>query len=173
MYIIKNAIKNISRNKGRNILTAVIIFAIILTTAISVIINTTTSMIIEDYKSRFGSEVMISFDESQRVPADQYKPLTTQQQISFGDSELLLSKTLSASLPIVPKGLASLGDSGSEGGGSVGSGSEMEMIDPKAMLTGSDRKDISQDFTDGHRKITGGKIYEKMDECMVSERMQN
>lgn len=169
MYIIKNAIKNIGRNRGRNILTAIIIFAIILTTAISIIINTTTSTIIEDYKSRFGSEVMISFDESQRIPADQYKPLTTQQQISFGESELLLSKTLSASLPIVPKGLESLGDSGSDEGGSVGSGSEMEIIDPKAMLTGSDRKDISRDFTDGHRKITSGKMYEKMDECIVSE----
>lgn len=76
MYVIQNAIKNVGRNKGRNILMAVIIFAIMLTTAVSIIINTTTGTIIEDYKSRFGSEVNITFDTNQTIPMSEYKPLS-------------------------------------------------------------------------------------------------
>lgn len=50
MYILGNAVKNIGRNKGRNILMMVIIFAVILATAVSIIINTTTDAIISDWE---------------------------------------------------------------------------------------------------------------------------
>ena len=62
MYIIQNASKNIGRNKGRNILMGVIIFAIIATSAIALIINNTANGIIDDYRERFGSEVRINPD---------------------------------------------------------------------------------------------------------------
>jgi putative ABC transport system permease protein len=55
MYILQKKIKNVVRNKGRNILLGAIIFAIIVTTVISLIINTASGSIIEDYKARFGA----------------------------------------------------------------------------------------------------------------------
>ena len=60
MYILQNAWKNIGRNKGRNILMAVIILAIIATSGVALIINSTASGIIDNYRQRFGSEVTIS-----------------------------------------------------------------------------------------------------------------
>lgn len=62
MYIFKNALKNLARNKGRNILLGVIMIAILSCVAISVVINTTSGEIIKDYKNRFGSEVFIQPD---------------------------------------------------------------------------------------------------------------
>lgn len=62
MYIIKNAIKNIARNKGRNLLLGFIIFALILATTVALVINATSRGIIEDYKTRFGSKVTLSVD---------------------------------------------------------------------------------------------------------------
>ncbi len=168
MYVIKNAIKNVGRNKGRNILTAVIIFAIILTTAVSIIINTTTKTIIEDYKSRFGSEVNITFDTSKTIPMSEYKPLTAKQQIAFGESNLLKSKSLSTSLPIIPVDLKSFDEEESGGGGAVGM-EGLEITEPKALLIGSSRDDISKDFNDGLRKITEGHMYKNKNECLVSE----
>lgn len=169
MYIIKNSIKNIGRNKGRNILTAIIVFAIILTTVISITINTTTSKIIEDYKSRFGSEVTISFDESKFTYGMEYKPLTAEQQLAIGDSDLLKSKSLSTTMPIVPDGLKSLDDDSASGGGTMTSGSAGEMLSPKAMLIGSDSGNISSDFKKGLRSIIDGKMYENENECLMSE----
>jgi putative ABC transport system permease protein len=165
MYIIKNAIKNIGRNKGRNILTAIIIFAIILTIVVSITINTTTSKIIEDYKSRFGSEVSIVVDENKLLYGMEYKPLTAEQQLAFGDSDLLKSKSLSSTMPIIPDGLKSLDD---EQGTEI-SGPSRELLSPKAMLIGSDSDDISEDFKNGLRSIIDGKIYENENECLISE----
>ena len=62
MYILKNAGRNIIRNKGRNILMGVIILAIIATSAVALIIHNTSNGIIDDYRERFGSEVRITPD---------------------------------------------------------------------------------------------------------------
>ncbi|MGL5694146.1 MAG: hypothetical protein ACRCXA_08715, partial [Peptostreptococcaceae bacterium] len=59
MYIFKNALKNLVRNKGRNALLGIIMTAILSCTAISILINTTSNEIIKDYKNRFGAEVFI------------------------------------------------------------------------------------------------------------------
>lgn len=116
MYIIKNAVKNIGRNKGRNILIAVIIFAIILTTSVSIIINTTAAELIKDYKSRFGSEVSIAYDYTKLdySSAAGYKPLTAEQMLLFGESEYLQSTIIEQTAQINFEDLRAL-DDGKEG----------------------------------------------------------
>ena len=63
MYILRNSIKNLFRNKGRNIIIAIIIFLMLTFTAVSVIINSTTDKIIKKYKEQFGSEIYLQYDE--------------------------------------------------------------------------------------------------------------
>ena len=98
MYILGNALKNVARNKGRNILLATIIFAIIVTTVVTLMINNTTSGIIDDYKTRFGSQVNISpdiekFRAAVGLPnagsAMKLLAVTAQQSIDFADSEYI------------------------------------------------------------------------------------
>ena len=62
MYIFKNALENLLRNKGRNILIMAIIFIIIVTTVVALIINNTARAVIDDYRDRFSSEVTIAPD---------------------------------------------------------------------------------------------------------------
>ncbi len=50
MYILKNAMKNIWRNKGRNITIGIIMLGIIVSTVVAFSINTTTDEIIKNYK---------------------------------------------------------------------------------------------------------------------------
>lgn len=176
MYIFKNAVKNIGRNKGRNILMAVIIFAIILTTAVSIIINTTTAAIIKDYKARFGAEVTITYDFSKATSATRYTPLTPEQQVAFGESDYLQNKKFNANMQIAFEDLRALDDDkeglkmgGSLGtDGSVNSGSS-ETVKILGQIVASNQPDISDDFKKELRKIIGGNIYGAKDECMVSE----
>ena len=63
MYILRNSIKNLFRNKGRNIIIAIIIFLMLTFTAVSVIINSTTDKIIKKHKEQFGSEIYLQYDE--------------------------------------------------------------------------------------------------------------
>jgi putative ABC transport system permease protein len=65
MFLFKNAMHNLKRNASRNVMLAVIIFAIIATTAVALIINNTANGIIEDYQFRFGSRVSIVPDTAQ------------------------------------------------------------------------------------------------------------
>ena len=180
MYIITNAIKNIGRNKGRNSLMAIILFAIILTTAVSIIINTTTSVIIKDYKARFGAEVSISADSAKlqdRKTAERYKQLTAQQQIAFGKSDLLQKSNFSATIDISPRKLSSLSESKRDNmisnflsGATKADGTKMpEVVPIKAKVVASDNPGANNDFKTGTRKIASGKMYKNLNECMVSE----
>jgi putative ABC transport system permease protein len=170
MYVIKNAIKNLGRNKGRNILTATIIFAIILATAVSIIINTTTSAIIEDYKSRFGSKVNIEFDVSNPVPTDELDAVTVEQRKEFANSELLKSSSFRLRVYVVPKDLHSLDETETYGNTTVVGGQDQPQFrEPTALLIGSSQEDISDDFAEERRKIIQGKMYENKNECLISE----
>ena len=62
MYIIQNALKNLARNKGRNLLVGIITFFLILSTTVALTINSTTNEIIQDYKTRFGSKISFQVD---------------------------------------------------------------------------------------------------------------
>lgn len=176
MYIIKNALKNIGRNKGRNILMAVIIFAIILTTAVSIIINTTTAGIINDYKARFGSEVSINFDWNNVTSASQYKELTAEQLIEFGKSDYLQNAVYTQNMPITFEKLHALDED--KEGFEMGMGSpsieggesqkQEETVKVLGVITATNKSEISDDFKNGLRKLKDGKFYGAKDECMVS-----
>lgn len=62
MYILKNALISIFRNKGRNILIGIIIFIISLASTITLAINNTASDLIASYESAYEKEVTISFN---------------------------------------------------------------------------------------------------------------
>ena len=62
MFILKNAMISITRNKGRNILIGVIILVIACAATITLAINNTASDLISSYKSAYDKELIISFD---------------------------------------------------------------------------------------------------------------
>lgn len=175
MYILKNAVKNIGRNKGRNILMAVIIFAIILTTAVSIIINTTTAAIIEDYKARFGAEVTITYDINKATSTTQYVALTPEQKVAFGESDYLQNKIFNASMQISFEDLRALDDDkeGLKMGGTIGAdgspNSDSATVKVLGQIVASNQSDISDDFKKELRKIISGEIYSDKDECVISE----
>ncbi len=176
MYIFRNAVKNIGRNKGRNILMAVIIFSIILTTAVSIIINTTTSAIIKDYKARFGAKTSITYDFNKATSNTRYTELTSKQRIDFGKSDYLQNTIFNTIMPIAFDGLRSLDDDKDgtgtdETGGSVGSTNPKasQMLKTMGQIISSNQSDISYDFKNELRKIVNGKIYRAKDECIISE----
>ncbi|HEY5590389.1 MAG TPA: FtsX-like permease family protein [Paludibacter sp.] len=155
---------------------AVIIFAIILATAVSIIINTTTAAIIKDYKARFGAEVTISYDFDKATSNTQYTALTPEQQVAFGESEYLQNKILNGSMQITFEDLRALDDDkeGLKMGGSLGTDGSVNSDSPETVkilgqIVASNQSDISDDFKKELRKIISGNVYSAKDECIVSE----
>lgn len=186
MYIIKNALKNLTRNKGRNILLGIIIFALILATTVALVINTTGRSIIDDYKTRFGSKVTLSVDfdklmADQKPNADgsfmfpQPPEISSEQYMAFAESKHLKSYQLNMVASIAfPKLKAIDDDSETEQntGGSIGQigslGGDEDYMMPKAKLISYSDTNNLPDFKDGTRKIISGNIYKEKNECIVS-----
>ena len=62
MYLISNAIKNLARNKGRNVLIASITLAIIIGAVVTLTIHNASSRVIDDIRLDIGSRVTIEQD---------------------------------------------------------------------------------------------------------------
>lgn len=62
MFILKNALISIARNKGRNILIGIIILVIACASTIALAINNTASDLIDSYQSAYDKELTITFN---------------------------------------------------------------------------------------------------------------
>jgi len=62
MYLISNAIKNLARNKGRNILLAAVTLAIIIGAVVTLTIHSAASRVIDNIRLDIGSRVTIEQD---------------------------------------------------------------------------------------------------------------
>jgi len=172
MYILQNALKNLARNKGRNILMGSIILIIIVTTVISLTINAASGAIIEDYKAQFGTRVFINPDTSRlSVLSGQQSAQTVPLRdvyAALARSEYLLSADLSCHVPSVSDTLLGLGESS---GGAVpispDGGSFTKF--PTMNVKGYTNPEQLSDFREGFRGITSGTFPAQDNECIVSE----
>lgn len=183
MYIFANALKNIGRNKGRNILIGTIIFAIITVSIISLCINNTTKSIIDDYKTRFGSEVTIAPDMSKAMSINdikseqkpQIKRITTQQYLDFANSQYLKESVITATSNVAGDGIKAIDEDENPktvvGGFSIGGSSTPigdDYITPTMSLLGNQW----DEFNSGLRKLMdGGEMPENEDECIISKEL--
>ncbi len=76
MFILKNAMISIKRNKGRNILIGVIILVIACACTITLAINNTAKDLINSYESAYDKELTISFDRDNMT-----------KDVDFGDKD--------------------------------------------------------------------------------------
>jgi len=172
MYIFTNALKNVARNKGRNILIGVIILAIIASTVISLIINTASAAIIEDYKKQFGTRVYINPDTS-RVSvmsgnqSEQIVPLRDVYAALAG-SEYLMSADLSCQVPSVSDKLIGLGESV---GGAIPVSTDGGAVArfPTMNVKGYTNPEQLTDFKEGFRGLASGTFPFNNNECIISE----
>jgi len=96
MYVIEHALLNLGKNKGRNILLAVIIFAVITATVVALAIYNTANASIEETRTALRCAVRIA--PQRQTPAgggiqvgggQQEAELTVEQYLSFAESVYL------------------------------------------------------------------------------------
>ena len=167
MYVYKNALENLLRNKGRNILIATIIFVIVATTVVALIINNTASSVIEDYSSRFGSKVTISVnlekllaDAAEKSTNGRYQspqaPLINPElQLSFADSTALQKTEAYGYAVATAVGIKAVAQ-----------------IDNGRLDNCRIYGDYWQDFTDGTRVLMDAGIFPSSpNECVISQEL--
>ncbi|MEG1482263.1 ABC transporter permease [Clostridium sp.] len=188
MYVIKNAVKNIWRNKGRNLLVGVIILGIITSVVVAFTINTTTGEIIKDYKAKFGSEVTISPDMDKIINGEGEKDkggmvkipnITADQFKAFGESDYLQKALFTSQLGATSDKLKAIDEDIEKDNEKNGSAMIMESSDnsgkkiesPKYRIIGNSSSESLTEFKDGKRNIVDGRLYESKNECIISKEL--
>ncbi|WP_107572101.1 ABC transporter permease [Clostridioides difficile] len=165
MYILNNAIKNLIRNKVHSLFSIVIILLMVLSIAISSIINLNMSIITQKYEKKLESEVSIKIDEKKVVQNDLtesligYDPLNLEDYLNFSKSKYVKKMLLTGNLALY--------------------------VDNKKYAPSNDKKldynDITTNcivmgFTDKNKSlkyynlnISKGRVFQKDNECIVSE----
>ncbi len=126
MYILKNALTSITRNKGRNILIAIIIIVISASCAITLAIRQSASDIVTAYQNKNPIEVTIGMnrnnlmnslkdgDKTQEEMIDAFneiEPITEEEINNYGDSKYVKEYYYTYSLGINGKDLEEATDS--------------------------------------------------------------
>ena len=126
MYILKNALTSITRNKGRNILIAIIIIVISASCAITLAIRQSASDIVAAYQNKNPIEVTIGMnrnnlmnslkdgDKTQEEMIDAFneiEPITEEEINNYGDSKYVKEYYYTYSLGINGKDLEEATDS--------------------------------------------------------------
>ena len=116
MYILKNAAQNLLRNKGRNMIIAFIMLSMLTFTSISMIINSTTNQVIENYKKQFGSEIYLTYDEEKIREQEQnggwadMPEISDELKLMLADSDYLKETQIKVQYQACGVDLKSLGE---------------------------------------------------------------
>lgn len=177
MYIFKNSIKNLYRNRGRNTIIGIIILSMLTFTAISMIINSATANVMKNYKEQFGSEIYLQYDD-EKIKQEQESEgwaeipdISDELKIALSDSEYLKETMIRVMYQAYGKDLKGLNQDRKEieneqGSSPIVSGGYYE---PNVTVYGYNTADFMKDFKEGKRKITSGRMFNDNNECIISE----
>ena len=170
MYIISNAMKNLFRNKGRNLLIAGITLAIIISAVVTLTISNAAAKIIDDIRLDIGSKVDISVDLFSHYGQDKPRNISIDEYMSYAESDYLQNAIFNVSAPAWSESFFAIDDpeKGAEtfelqdGGGTINF--------PTANLVGNSNAETMLEFMEKEREILpGGRMFESLNECIVSE----
>lgn len=186
MYILKNAIKNLGRNAGRNIFLGIIMLCIITISCVSLIINNAAQGIKEDYKKTYGSEVFINADQEKmnqlmaenqdgmsfptlpQIPEKTIQKLAKSKHVKSAQFKTFLSAYSDSLDPIKSKD----SENGMNGGivSSGGIGIE-EMKETEFTIYGFSDLSLEEKIKSKKRNLAEGSYPKAKDECIISKEL--
>jgi len=158
--------KNLVRNKGRNILIAAVTLAIIVSAVVTLTINNASSKIIEDAKLDIASKVDISVDLFTHG-RDRRQTITIDQYISFADSTYLRHTIYQAEMQAWFGSFYAIGDY--EMGQAAPPDPGMVHA-PVGKLIGHSEPENMDGFGT-FRHLVGGRMFESVNECVITEEL--
>jgi len=172
MYLLTNAMKNLLRNKGRNILIAVVTLAIVISTVVTLTINNAASKVIDDIRLDIGSRVEIGQDymEFREAGLDgrtdaKYIPLESFQ--SFAESDYL-SKTIENAEMYAWSDTFFAIDDADKGTALRSDGKGGEVLNETLKLITTSEPATLTEFGES-RNIIDGRMFENLNECIISQ----
>jgi len=173
MYLITNAMKNLLRNKGRNILIAAVTLAIILSAVVTLTINNAASKVIDGIRLDLGSRVEIRQDLIQMrqigLGREDVSFVSINDFIEYARSDYLRTTVFNADMYAWSDTLCAVGDDPSNPGGTTRTNDNGEVVFVETCkLVSTSVPESLADFGT-LRYISSGRMFEGLNECIVSE----
>lgn len=166
MYIISNAIKNLVRNWGRNMLIGLVTLAIIISAVVTLTINNASSVIIDEARLDIASRVDISVDLFAHG-REGMQTITIEQYISFADSDYLRHTIFQAEMQAWFGNFFAVGDL--EMG--MASPPDPSLVhSPVGKLTGHSEPENISGFGIYRHFVAGG-MFEAINEAIITEEL--
>ncbi|MCL2409350.1 MAG: FtsX-like permease family protein [Oscillospiraceae bacterium] len=185
MYILRNALKNLARNKGRNILVGLVLIAIIAAAVVGLVINNTASAVINDYRARFGSRVSITPDMDALRARHGVPPggfitaaviIPSEQVLAFAQSQYLMGYVMTVMKTGGTIDLSAVGEvSLPTAAFNLGPDGEIAAIDPNAELSVDPQfrvmGNVWDEFETGERFLLEGKMPQADGEALIGQEL--
>ena len=174
MYLITNAMKNLVRNKGRNILIAAITLVIIATTAVTLTINNAAAKVIDGIRLDLGSRVEVKQDfiEMRQAGLDgrtDASYISLEQFENFSRSDYLRKTIFSAEMYACSDTFFAVGDEAKGTATRINDNGEEVLVETLKLVATSDPEMLSDFGTE--RFITQGRMFEGSGECIIGEEL--
>ena len=173
MYIVTHAMKNLLRNKGRNILIATVILAIIISTVVTLTINNAASRIVDEIRLDLGSRVEVrqDFIEMRQAGLDARTDrnfISMEDFESFAGSQYLRKTIFNAEMYAWSDTFFAVADP-HRGASTRFLEQTGEMMNVETMkLISTSEPDVLADFGT-LREISQGRMFNGLNEAIISE----
>ena len=195
MYIFKNAIVSILRNKGRNLLIGIIILVISSATAVTLAINNSSNSLIESYKSKYEVEATLGVnrenmmkdfnpedkDNSKENMMDMFNEINNisiEDIEKYADSDYVKSYYYTMSIGVNANNLDKAemsSDNGMNDNGRGPGGKEKFSNESSGDFTlkGYSSIESMNEFINGNYKITDGEVSEDFESnnCLINSEL--
>jgi len=174
VYLITNAMKNLVRNKGRNILVAAVTLAIIVGAVVTLTINNAAAKVIDEIRLDLGSRVEIrqDFIEMHQMGLDgrtDANYISIENFKSYAESSYLSKVIFSADMYAWSGSFFAVGDE-SRGKATRTNDDGKEVLVETLKLVSTSEPGALPDFGT-LREITDGRMFENLHECIIGEQI--
>lgn len=173
MYVLTNAMKNLVRNKGRNILIAAVTLAIIISTVVTLTINNAAAKVIDNIRLDLGSRVEVRQDfiemKQSGLGKEDASYISMDSFMSFAESEYLSKAIYGADMYAWSDTFRAVDDTAENPGETtrVNDSGETVFVETCKLVSTSDPIALSE--FGSSREIIDGRMFEALNECIISE----
>ena len=171
MYLLTNAMKNLVRNKGRNILIAAVTLAIIVSAVVTLTINNAAAKIIDDIRLDLGSKVEVRQDfiemRQSGLGREDASYISMDTVLSYADSDYLRKTIWSADMYAWSDTFFAVGDENFGTGTRTNDDGSVVLVETMKLVSTSE-PDTLADFGT-LREITSGRMFSGLNEAIISE----
>ncbi|MCL2060784.1 MAG: FtsX-like permease family protein, partial [Oscillospiraceae bacterium] len=172
MYILANAIKNLARNKGRNLLIAAVTLSIVASAVVALTINNAAARVVDNIRLDLGSRVEVrqDFIEMRQIGLgrEDASYISIDDFYAFAESELLRQAIFNAEMYAWSGTFYAVDDESFGTATRVNDNGEEVMVETLKLVSTSD-PDTLADFGSTREIVQGEMISGGPGECIISE----